>query len=530
MLHAGITLGGLYRLETLIGKGGMGEVWLATHSLLKQPRAIKIMLGEIATNPRERDRFIEGEARNALQLEPHLNLVRVYELGLHENMPYIVMEYVKGSSQGATLRELLRNRGRLSLTETAFFLTRLASALEGAHRQNIIHRDLKPANILITAEGQPKLTDFGLTKSLEDEIDLTATGNSMGTPAYMSHEQAQGLAGRGSDIYSLGIIVYEMLTGRLPFQGTITSVLVQHATQTPAAPHQLASEISPQVDAVVLRALAKSPAERYATATQFAEAFEQALKARQTPIAHPVSNWPAPVVDERKLDVPVATPVPTQEGLEPFEEMIRGFFDRSKPANSHTEEGSPGLRVTPTPATDPAAQLANLTTQFGLANFQGDLERVIELGEEVLRRVANHQPTRLLTACAYRSRGAGLYERGYYKWAITDFNRAIQLEPQEAEFYFWRAKSYYQQCSASTAENNKAAYNQRNIEQAVADCSGAIMRSPAIAQYYYFRSHLYAALNQPDAAQFDLIKATDLGHTLAKKELAQSRSLWRKIF
>ncbi len=279
MLEPGIILGGVYRLERLLGKGGMGEVWLANHALLQQYRAIKLLLGEFVSDARLRERFIQGEARNALRLEQHVGIVRTYELGLHENMPYLVMEYVEGGPLGATLKEILRARGRFGLDEAGWLLERMAAALDAAHRQGVIHRDIKPANILLDQQSQPKLNDFGLTKDLaSDEVDLTASGTSMGTPVYMSPEQAMGQPERRSDIYSLGVVLYEMLTGRPPFVGNTASLLVQHATAKPPSPQQFVPHLPPQIESVLFRVLAKQPADRYNTATEFSQAFDQACQ------------------------------------------------------------------------------------------------------------------------------------------------------------------------------------------------------------------------------------------------------------
>lgn len=278
-LESGVVFGGAYRLEKMLGKGGMGEVWLARHILLDELRAIKLVLGTFANNSDIRDRFIKGEARNSLRLGQHPNIVRVFELGLYEDSPYIVMEFIEGGPFGVDLRQLIRSRGKLQVEEVGFFLDGIVAGLEVAHQLGLIHRDIKPANILIDKSGQPKLSDFGLTKDLESDADLTATGFSMGSPTYMSPEQAQGRAERASDIYSLGGILYEALTGRPPFVGSTTSLLVQHATTPPPPPQEFEPSVPGPVATVILRALAKNPSDRYSTATALAMAYRQAVKA-----------------------------------------------------------------------------------------------------------------------------------------------------------------------------------------------------------------------------------------------------------
>jgi serine/threonine-protein kinase len=559
MLQSGIKLGGIYRLEKRIGRGGMGEVWLATHTLLKQPRAIKIMLGEIAANPKERERFISGEARNALELEAHPNLVRIYELGLHEDMPFIVMEYVKGGPQGATLKDWIRDQERLSPAEAANVLNKVSAALDAAHRQGIIHRDIKPGNILLTSENQPKLTDFGLTKDMDEEVDLTTTSESRGTPAYMSPEQAQGYPERRSDIYSLGVVLYEMLSGQLPFRGTITSILIQHATQPPPPLHQFVPWIPSPVETVIHKVLAKSPKDRFATASELATAFEQALKqapsVNSTPPPKPLvrqsdpeqptfdlGHWPAPTPPTAPQPAP-AQSAPSPSDLEPFEDMIRSFFERGKQnpkpdeivAKLTAQSANPPFAnsyqgASSTPSSQKEVQLGEWAAQLALANFAGDWDRVIEIGELILRVEPQHAQTRQLTSGAYRTRGIGLYEKQYYKWAIADFNRAIQLEPNEADHYFWRAKSHFRQRSYDPNNQAMISRNRIFIEQALADCSHAIQLAPNVEEYYYVRSQINQAYGDEAAFRRDLEKAAQLGHTDAKRELAQLKGFWRRLF
>jgi serine/threonine-protein kinase len=277
MLQAGDVIGGTYRLVRRLGKGGMGEVWLAHHNLLDESRAIKIVLGELAENTQLRNRFVRGEARNALRLEQHPNIVRVYELSQHENMPYMVMEYVEGIS----LRDLMNLRKPMFLFETGEILRQIASGLEAAHRQGMIHRDIKPANVLIDEKNGniAKLTDFGLVKNLDADGDsgLTATGQYMGTPFYMAPEQAHGNADKRSDIYSLGAMVYEMLAGRPPFIGVTTSIIVQHVTTPPPPLREFNPTVPAEVQNVILRALAKNPEDRFQSATEFYMAYQHAL-------------------------------------------------------------------------------------------------------------------------------------------------------------------------------------------------------------------------------------------------------------
>jgi|GEM_PF-59919 len=311
-LQPGVILAATYRLEELLGKGGMGEVWLVTHLLLDEKRAIKLILGEYAANPQVRERFIRGEARNALRLY-HPNIVRVYDLGQHNDMPYIVMEYVPKGAYGADLRSLLRAEGKLTSERTGEILDQLAAALDHAHNQGLIHRDLKPANILLSDQGQVKLTDFGIVKDLKAQDEyLTSEGFAVGTPVYMSPEQARGEAIVASDIYALGVVVYEMLAGRPPFVGLATAVVLQHTTTPPTPLRHYDPSIPDGISDVILKALAKTPQERYSSALELAQAFQAALKENRqtietTTIA--VSTTPVKRSQELTQNTPISTDI-----------------------------------------------------------------------------------------------------------------------------------------------------------------------------------------------------------------------------
>jgi predicted ATPase/serine/threonine protein kinase/class 3 adenylate cyclase/Tfp pilus assembly protein PilF len=280
-LKAGLLLGGTYRLEKRLGKGAMGEVWLARHMLLDQLRAIKIVLQSLGDNEEVVNRFIHGEARSALRLEHHPHIVRVYELGMQGQMPYIVMEFVQGDERGATLRDLMQTKEKFSPAEVADILDQLASALDAAHRLNLIHRDVKPANIML--DGQMpglhlKLSDFGLAKDLEADVELTQSQQVLGTPLYMAPEQLNGQAEARSDQYSLGVIVYQLLCGRPPFTGSTNHLLIQHLSSPPPPIQDVLPALPVSISAVVIRALAKRPQERYNNAGEFAAAFRQAVR------------------------------------------------------------------------------------------------------------------------------------------------------------------------------------------------------------------------------------------------------------
>ena len=249
-----------YRLVRLLGRGGMGSVYLARDLTLDREVAIKVVkTGSPAQELHDR---LRREARTAARLS-HPNIVPLHAFGEVEGMPYFVMGYVRGES----LATRLRRDGKLPEEDARRILADLAEALDHAHRQGVVHRDVKPDNVLLDDEsGRALLTDFGVAKALGGSETLTATGSVVGTPAYMSPEQAAGRAdidGR-SDIYSLGVMAYAMVTGRLPFEGkTAADILTKHLTQEPPPLRPLAPAVPDSTAAAVERCLAKDPAARW---------------------------------------------------------------------------------------------------------------------------------------------------------------------------------------------------------------------------------------------------------------------------
>ena len=255
-------LGGQYDIVRLLGRGGMGAVYLAREKALERAVAIKVLPPETATDADTRERF-RREARTAAKLT-HPNIVPLHTFGDVEGMLYFVMGYVKGES----LAERMRREGKLPEEDVRRILAEVADALHYAHKQGVIHRDIKPDNILLEDEtGRPMLTDFGVAKARASGATLTEAGAVVGTPHYMSPEQASGardIDGR-SDIYSLGVMGYAMLSGRLPFEGeSFQDVIVQHVTRAPAPLSALVPDAPADLVEAVTRCLAKAPGQRWA--------------------------------------------------------------------------------------------------------------------------------------------------------------------------------------------------------------------------------------------------------------------------
>ena len=251
-----------------IGSGGMADVWSADDEMLGRQVALKFLHERFGADEQFVERF-RREAQAAAGLQ-HPNIVSVYDRGEHEGRYWIAMEYV----QGAALKDLIE-RG-LSPAESVEIVRQVLTGVRFAHARGIVHRDLKPHNVLVDHEGRARVTDFGIARAGASEI--TQTGSVLGTAQYLSPEQAQGLETSGSsDIYSVGVILYEALTGQVPFEAeTAVAVALKQVSEPPVPPRQINPEIPPALNAVVLKALAKDPKDRYADATEFLRALDAA--------------------------------------------------------------------------------------------------------------------------------------------------------------------------------------------------------------------------------------------------------------
>jgi eukaryotic-like serine/threonine-protein kinase len=254
-----------YELTHLIARGGMAEVYRARDRLLDRPVALKVLFPELSVDRAFVERF-RREAQAAAKLS-HPNIVPVFDWGEDAGSYFIVMEFVDGRPLSAVLRET----GPIEPTRAAVITSQVAAALASAHRHGVVHRDIKPGNVLITNEGQVKVTDFGIARAVNTEESLTQTGAVMGTATYFSPEQAEGIGvDARSDIYSLGVVLFEILTGRPPFLGdTPVSVASKHVRDLPPTPRELLETVPVELEAVVMKAMAKRPDQRYPTAEEF---------------------------------------------------------------------------------------------------------------------------------------------------------------------------------------------------------------------------------------------------------------------
>ena len=269
----GRTIANRYEIISKTGVGGMATVYVAKDIVLNRNVAVKVLKDEFTTDEEFIKRF-NSEAQSAASLT-HPNIVSIYDVGNEDGIYYIVMELIRGK----TLKQIITEEGALPWKWSVNIAMQIASALETAHKNNIVHRDIKPHNIIITEDGVAKVTDFGIAKAVSNST-ITAFGTTIGSVHYFSPEQAKGgYTDAKSDIYSLGVVMYEMLTGKVPFDAdTSVSVALKHMQETPVPPMEINENVPKAVNDIILKAMEKEPMARYQTATQMLRDLSRALK------------------------------------------------------------------------------------------------------------------------------------------------------------------------------------------------------------------------------------------------------------
>ncbi|MBE3560344.1 MAG: serine/threonine protein kinase, partial [Ktedonobacteraceae bacterium] len=388
---------GTCTLQRLIGRGGMGAVYLARQSRPRRTVAVKVLKPGAFLESQTRGEFLARFRReaDAVAALDHVNIMPIYEYGEQEDLAYLVMPYVTGG----TLRQLLEKRGILPLNEVINIISQAAAALDSAHAHGIIHRDLKPANMLFHADGRLLLADFGLAKTINETREfessgnghtaLTSAGTIVGTPEYLAPEQGTGKhVDARTDVYSLGIVLFQMLGGRVPFSGVSpVAVAIKHALEEPPSLMQLNPAVTPDVEAVVRKAIAKDPADRYASAGDLARALRQAaMKIHPTP---------------RTVEADEAEASPLHLASEQKEEQ-KGDTDKMALHNAPTEanprlpssgEGEDGPAQPARPAPPPLQSGQQSQNEEG-ADEDEDEETIITASSKAIRtpRIPSSQP------------------------------------------------------------------------------------------------------------------------------------------
>ena len=268
----GKVLGNRYEILEEIGSGGMATVYKARCKLLNRYVAVKVLRDEFANDAEFIKRF-QVEAQSAASLS-HPNIVSIYDVGNEDGLHYIVMELIEGK----TLKEIIKEKGKLPWREAVGIASQIASGLSQAHQNHIVHRDIKPHNIIITKDGVAKVTDFGIAKAVSNST-INAFGSTIGSVHYFSPEHARGgYTDEKSDIYSLGVVLYEMCTGKLPFDGeTPVAVALKHLQENPKEPIELCKELPQAVNDIIMKAMKKDPSERYESAAEMYKDLQSVL-------------------------------------------------------------------------------------------------------------------------------------------------------------------------------------------------------------------------------------------------------------
>lgn len=316
-----------YELQELIGGGGMADVYKAQDKLLDRAVAVKILHQQYANDAEFVEKF-RREATAAAKLA-HPNIVNIYDVGEDGGSQYIVMEYVSGP----TLKEVIQQKGCLEPIEAVRIAKEIASALESAHRNNLVHCDIKPHNILVMPDGHIKVTDFGIARAVSAST-MTYSGSVMGSVHYFSPEQAKGtVITTKSDVYSLGVVLYEMLTGQLPFNGeTSVSIALKHLQEEPVPIRQLNPSIPPVLEAIVQKAMSKDPADRPNSTELYADLNQaKAMLADRGASQEAVSNDPfatrmipritPEMMAEQRSERPANKPIGSREDYQPHYQL-----------------------------------------------------------------------------------------------------------------------------------------------------------------------------------------------------------------
>jgi tetratricopeptide (TPR) repeat protein len=417
-----------YELLGELGRGGMGVVYKARHQALNRVVALKMVLAGGHAGPQELARFrTEAEAVARLQ---HPHVVQIYEIGEHSGLPYFSLEFCSGGSLAAQL-----DGKPLPPARAAALVETLARAMHAAHQAGVVHRDLKPANVLLAADGTPKITDFGLAKKLDESAGPTVSGAILGTPSYMAPEQAAGRPqqiGPATDVYALGAILYELLTGRPPFRAeTVTETLLQVLQRDPESPRRVRPEVPRDLETIALKCLRKEPQSRYASAGELADdlyRFQQGEPIKARPQSLRERLWRR---RRRLLAAAAVLLVLALLGL--LAHVLLGWQQerRDREFNEVYARGvqqfDSGQARQAIASFEEAFRLrpdARALAQRGRAHVDvREYDRALADSDEALRLDPEN-------ALAYRVRGSVLVALRRYEEAVASLTKAIDLDPQ----------------------------------------------------------------------------------------------------
>ena len=418
-------IAGRYTVGSLIGRGGMADVYEGTDTVLGRKVAIKLLKADLAADPSFESRFRQEAQASARMAHP--TIVRVYDAGEESSVdvngtehrtPFIVMEYVRGT----VLRDLLHQR-RLSVPESIGYAEGVLTALEFSHKAGIIHRDIKSANIMVTDTGLVKVMDFGIARAMNDGTATQAhTTGIVGTAQYFSPEQARGeTVDARTDLYSTGVLLYEMLAGRQPFQGeTAVSIAYQHVSEAVTKPSVHNPAISPELDEVVLRALAKDRDDRFQTAEEFRDHLLAASIAPPREVAPPAAEVVVPVAEEVAPTEPIF-----EEPLDEFDALLAGFDEETSTPEPVATEVFTAVVDEPKPETKSGPD----TNPFAEIGVEFPTEEVTTETGKIRKASSNRPSPGLLWGI-----GSGLtvVVVGLIVWALTIGFSGINFNPSQS--------------------------------------------------------------------------------------------------
>lgn len=480
---------GEYELLEEIARGGMGVVFKARQVTLDRTVALKMILSGDLASPEAIERFrIEAEAAAKLD---HPGIVPIFEIGQHNGQHYFSMGFVEGQS----LAQYVKN-GPIASRQAAEILKRIADAIAYAHQQGVIHRDLKPANVLMDAKGEPRVTDFGLAKQVHSERDLTRTGDVMGTPSYMPPEQAAGKSDVGplADIYSLGALLYALLTGRPPFQSAnVVDTIMQVIELDPVPPRQLDPKIERDLETICLKCLSKSPSHRYPSAIELSADIDRFLN--DQPILARPPGWLEMTNQWARNHVATVVTLMTLLGLSVlflptiplFLAAIQPNQDRkilsfATPLQSIDSAQARGIEqgMTLLLQTQPENKAARFDKAIALLSQQKYAASIDELS--VLAHADSQNPELLFT------RALANYRLNQVESAQRDLAKCIELRPNWPGPFFLRAEIHLSQDS---------------LRAALHDVDQAILLHPGQIDGYLLRKNVHERLGNYGAAIID---------------------------
>jgi serine/threonine protein kinase/regulator of sirC expression with transglutaminase-like and TPR domain len=505
---------GAYRIVGPLGEGGMAAVYKAYQPALDHHVALKILPRALAADPEFRRRF-QREAKLVAQLQ-HPHILPIFDFGESDGCPFLAMPFIRGGTLAARLRG-----GLLPIATIERVLVQVCAALSYAHGKNVIHRDVKPSNILIDETGNYLLGDFGVARVAEALTTFTTTGTLVGTPEYMSPEQASGIeTSPQSDLYSLGIVLYEMLTGRVPYKAqTPVAVALMHLTGPLPPPSRFNAAVSPSVEAVVLKALARRRADRFATAEDLATAFSGAVHPPQAvdQVAQVQAAWTSlPTRDA----LPSMSSFTTANELSPsilrvpsswrfavpwlvvaavlslvISAVTASLQVGSAPASAPVSFNRPLLVDSQTARTRSMAPVDEVAVQDALGEAdrffrQRDYTTAIQRFDEILKMDPNRE-------IAWRLRGTSCFWMAQYDCSLRDFTQAIRLDPNDLRAYRFRAATYRYR---------------KDFERALSDIDVPLRMNP-VDNDYFTRAEIYYDQQRYDKAVEDLNAAIQLSNT-----------------